>query len=80
VERIEDGDIGPLWAEHYPKWKESAASKTLCMVFALMLEDKAQSIATDDDIIEKVSYVLNCFGIPKGQFYDLEREIGETSL
>jgi hypothetical protein len=74
---IEDSDIGPLWAEQYPKWKTSAASKTLCMALALTLEDKARSLVTDDDLIEKLHSVLNYFGIPKDQFYEVEKELPE---
>ena len=74
---IENSDIGPLWAEHYPKWKKSAASTTLCMAIALILEDKAQAMVTNDDLIEKLHYVLNCFGIPKDQFYEVEKALGE---
>src|SRR6266508_3639213 len=44
TERIEDHDIGPLWAEHFPKRKESDASNTLCLVLMNIINDRSLSI------------------------------------
>ena len=78
VDQIKDREIGRLWAEHYPKSKTSGASKMLCMTIALMLEDKAQALETDGDLIDKVHYLLGRFCISKDQFYEVEKEIGEV--
>jgi len=48
------------------------------MTLALMMEDKAQALDTDQDLIDKLHYLLGRFRIPKDQFYEVEKEIGEV--
>jgi len=67
-----------MWAEHYPKSKTSGVSMILCMAIALMLEDRAQAVTTDADIIDKLHNLLDRFRIPKNQFYQIEKEIGDV--
>ena len=74
---IKDRDISRLWAEHYPKSKTSVVSKAFCMIIAGILDDKAQAVTTDDDLIDKLLRLLGHFGIPKDQFYEIEKEISE---
>jgi hypothetical protein len=76
--RGRDPLLARLWAEHFPKSKESGVSKTLCMAIALILEDKAQAFATDEDLIDTLHHLLERFGIPKDQFYELEKEFGDV--
>ena len=78
VDRINDREITRLWAEHYPKSKTSGASKALCMTIALMLEDKAQAITTNTELIDKLHNLLDRFRIPKDQFYEVEKEMGDV--
>lgn len=81
VARIQDREVGRLWARHYPRWQQLGASRALCMAIALILqdkEDKAQSIATEDDLIDKLHDLLNLFGLPKDQFYEIEKEVGDV--
>jgi hypothetical protein len=48
------------------------------MALALMLEDNAKASATgDDDPMGKLYLILNTFDIPKNQFYEVEKEIGD---
>ena len=78
MDRIHNRDIGRLWAEHFPKSKESGASKTICMALALILEDKAQAAAGNDDLMDKLYFLLKHFDIPKDQFYEVEKEVGDV--
>jgi hypothetical protein len=57
---------------NYPIWKTSGASKALCMTVALIIEDKAQAIATNTELIDKLHNLLDRFRIPKDQFYEVE--------
>ena len=77
MDQIKTRDIGRLWAEHYPKWQKNGASKTLCMAIALMLEDTAQALETEGDLIAKLYYLLGRYRIPKDEFYKVEKEIGD---
>jgi hypothetical protein len=42
-----------------------------------MLEDKALSVVSHDDLIDKLHYLLSRYEIPKDQFYEVEKEIGD---
>jgi hypothetical protein len=42
MERIEDDDIGPLWSEHFPKYKSEVLSKALVIVLCKILQNKAR--------------------------------------
>ncbi len=75
---IKDCDISRLWAEHYPKSKTSVVSKGYCILIAGILDDKAQAITTDDDLIDKLLRLLDQFGIPEDQFYEMEKESREV--
>ena len=58
--------------------KTCGASKTLCMTIALMLEDKAETLRVNEDLIDKLHTLLKRFRIPKDQFYEVEKEIGDV--
>ena len=76
-DRIEDRDIGPLWAEHYPKGKDHARSRTLCRILCLMIENKAARNLGDGDLMVAIHRMLAGFGIAEDQFYEVEKEIGD---
>jgi len=56
---------------------KNGASKTLCIAIALMLEDTVQALETEGDLIAKLYYLLGRYRIPKDQFYEVEKEIGD---
>jgi hypothetical protein len=78
MEKIEDSDIGPLWAEHYPKRKQRVASETLCLTLMHIVIDRARSIIPYGDWSDKLHHALQRFQVPKDQFIDFENE--EKSL
>ena len=76
MDRIEDRDIDRLWGEHYPKSKTNILSKSVCVTIALIIENKARLIINDNDLVDKLHFLLKHYGIPKEQFYKIEKEIG----
>jgi hypothetical protein len=48
-DKIEDGDIGPLWTEHYPKRADRIMSKALCLMLFYVIADRAHSIYPHGD-------------------------------
>jgi hypothetical protein len=74
MENIEDSDIGPLWAEHYPKRKQSVASETLCVTLMQVVNDRARSIIPYGDWSDKLHHALQRFQVPKDQFIEFENE------
>ena len=42
-----------------------------------MLEDKAQALAINEDLIDKLHTLLKRLRIPKNQFHEIEKEIGD---
>jgi hypothetical protein len=68
--------VRELWIEHFPKRKADAWSETLCLAFCLTVEEVAgRQASADDDLIDKVHEVLVAIGIPREEFYQVEREI-----
>ena len=78
MDPIEDREIAPLWGEHYPKWRQNIASKTAPVSrIVMILEKKAPQVAAHDDLIDKLHRLLERFGIPQEQFYEVEKELGD---
>lgn len=68
--------VRELWIEHFPKRKANAWSGTLCLAFCLTVEEVAgRQASADDDLVDKVHEVLVAIGIPRDEFYQMEREI-----
>jgi len=74
MEKIEDSDIGPLWAEHYPKRNQSFASETVCLMLMHIVNNRARSIIPYGDWSDKLHHVLQLFGVPHHQFIEFENE------
>ena len=75
MERIEDHEIGPLWLEHFPKYKRDVRFKALVLIFCKILQNKARHDINYDDWSDKCHHVLVKFGIPKDQFEEIEKQI-----
>jgi hypothetical protein len=54
-DRIDDCDVGPLWAEHYPQRIDNILSKALCLILFYVIADRAHSIYPHGDWMEKDS-------------------------
>jgi hypothetical protein len=74
MEKIEEHDIGPLWSEHFPKYKSNALSKALVIVLCEVLQSKARHGIVYGDWSDKIHHVLVEFAIPKHQFTEVEKE------
>ena len=61
MDRIEDSEIAPLWAEHFPRRHQTAVSLTLIFALMLIIARKAGHSSAIDD-------VLAVFEIPVGEF------------
>jgi hypothetical protein len=76
MDRLEDQDIGPLWAEHYPRRKDEHKSQTRCLDLCVIIKRKAVSaIPGNNNWYDRVSQILAKFGIPENQFWGVDNEI-----
>jgi hypothetical protein len=73
MDRLDDEDIGPIWARHYPKRSESQSSKSLCITLAMILKQRAAS-NSNGDWVDKLERALAVAGIPREQFDSVEAE------
>ena len=71
-DRIDDDDIGPLWAEHFPKIGERAGSKVIVLWLVYIIENKAKTGTTDGDWSDRVFQELRRFGIPPDEFWEIQ--------
>ena len=44
MDRLDNEDIGLIWARHYPKRSESESSRSLCVTLAMIIKQRAESI------------------------------------
>ena len=74
MDRLDNEEIGIIWARHYPKRTENASSMSLCLTLAMIIKQRAKSVVRDGDWSDKLQHVLATAGIPKEQFDTLESE------
>ena len=55
MERIEDKDMAPLWAEHYPKRQDSVVSKALCLTICRIVENKVARNSSDERLFDNAA-------------------------
>jgi hypothetical protein len=77
-DRIDDCDIGPWWAEHYPKRIDNILSKALCLILFYVIADRAHSIYPYGDWSDKLEHALRFYGVPKDQYYEIGKDSVET--
>jgi len=75
MDRLENEEIGMIWARHYPKRAESASSLSLCVTLALILKQRAKSVVHHKAWSDKLRHVLSAARVPKEQFDTLESEL-----
>jgi hypothetical protein len=71
-DRIEDDDIGPLWAEHFYKIGERVGSKVIVLALVSIIERKAKTALTAGDWSDRVFQELRRYSIPPDQFWEIQ--------
>ena len=79
-DRIEDRDIGPLWAEHFSKIAHEAGSEVIVLAIVYIIERKAKTSAMDGgDWSDRVSRELRRHGVPPDQFWEIQSTMQRRS-
>jgi len=80
-EKLSDDEIRELWAEHFPKRRNYRKSRTLCRALCLMVEQRAATDAIEDEnLLVQVHRVIHYLGIPREEFYQMEKKIDTKSV
>jgi hypothetical protein len=69
MNRLEDRDIGILWAEHYPQAEGNALSNKICLMLCFIVRERARRLLGQSDWMMQVNFALRELGIPKDQFF-----------
>jgi hypothetical protein len=69
---LQDRNIGTVWAEHFPKYHTSEASRALCLTIFNIAQNKAQITLRLAGSADKLNYVLETLGIPQNQFQEMK--------
>ena len=72
MDRLDEEDIGIIWARHYPKRTERESSMSLCVTLTMIIKQRAKSADNYDPA--KLDQVLASAHIPKEQFETVEIE------
>jgi len=54
MDRLDNEEIGIIWARHYPKRAESGSSRSLCLSLAIVLRLRARSMTHQSDWSDKL--------------------------
>jgi len=54
MDRLDNEDIGMIWARHFPKRAESGSSRSLCLSLAMVLRLRARSMTHQSDWSDKL--------------------------
>ena len=73
LDRLDDEDIGVIWARHYPKRTERESSMSLCITLTMIIKQRAKSADQYDPA--KLDQALALARIPKKEFDTLETEL-----
>jgi len=74
MDRLDNEEIGIIWARHYPKRAENGSSKSLCLSLAMVIRLRARSMTQQSDWSDKLEHILADARIPKEQFATIENE------
>jgi hypothetical protein len=72
--RLEDQDIGLLWAQHYPSRKDGTSSETICRLICFIARERARRLVAPSDWMAKLNSALRELSIPRHQFFSFENE------
>jgi hypothetical protein len=72
-DKLAPDEVARLWAKSFPKRHDDIKAKGLCMVFAQMVEILASQGDEEDEIVN-VQEALKFYGIPREEFYQVEKE------
>jgi len=67
MDRLDDEDIGIIWARHYPKRAERASSMSLCVTLTMIIKQRAKSADPYDEWSAKLDHALNMAHVPREQ-------------
>jgi hypothetical protein len=74
MDRLENEDIGLIWARHFPKRADSETSKSLCLTLAMILRGRAISPGLYGNWDKSLQQILGQAGIPREQFDAVETD------
>jgi len=75
MDRLDNEDIGLIWARHYPKRSKSESSWSLCVTLAMIIKHRAELILLpNDDGADKLQRALLAARVPREQFDAVETE------
>jgi hypothetical protein len=72
MDRLDDEDIGIIWARHYPRRAEHDSSMSLCVTLSMIIKQRAKSADQYDPA--KLDQALASAHVPKQQFETVENE------
>ena len=72
MDRLDEEDIGIIWARHYPKRTERESSMSLCVTLTMIIKQRAKS--ADQYDLAKLDQVLASAHVPREQFETVESE------
>jgi hypothetical protein len=74
VERLNDQEIGCMWAHHYPIRNDNGFSWNICLNIAYIVEARATCARLKLNFPDRLNEILSSLCIPKDEFYQLEKE------
>ena len=71
-DHIDDVDIGPLWAKHFPNIGVDVGSKVIVLTLIYIIESTAKACAADGNWADRVSQELRRHRIRADEFWEIQ--------
>ena len=65
MDRLDNEEIGMIWARHYPKRAENGSSRSLCLSLAMVIRLRARSMTHQSDWSDKLEQSLQMLEFPR---------------
>jgi hypothetical protein len=75
IPSIEQEQVGPLWALHFPQRKWQPSSLSVCVDLFHIAQSTAQELFMESNDAEaRLRHALTVLGIPQSEFFKFQKE------
>jgi hypothetical protein len=74
MDRLNDQEIGRMWAHHYPMRKDNGLSWDICLSITYIAKARASLDDLNLNYFKKIDEILSSLRIPKDEFCAVDTE------
>jgi hypothetical protein len=78
MDRLNDQEIGRMWAHHYPIRKDNRISWDICLNITYIVKARSSLADLNLNSFKRIDETLSSLRIPKDEFYAVDTESKEA--